>query len=93
MFNVNEFFNGNVKSLAFNSEEGKATIGVMAKGEYEFGTSTKEKMTVISGELTVQLPGETTWNIYKKGNTFFVDADKKFKLKVSMDSAYLCIYS
>jgi len=92
MFKVNEYFNGNVKSLAFNSEEGRATIGVMAKGEYEFGTSTKEKMTVISGELTVLLPGETIWNTYKKGASFSVDADKKFKLKVSVESAYICIY-
>jgi len=92
MFKMNEYFNGNVMSLAFDSEEGRATIGVMAKGEYEFGTSTKEKMTVISGELIVQLPGETIWNTYKKGNTFLVEANKKFKLKITMDSAYLCIY-
>jgi uncharacterized protein YaiE (UPF0345 family) len=43
MFKVNDYFDGKVKSLAFESEEGPATIGVMAAGEYEFGTSTKEK--------------------------------------------------
>lgn len=93
MFKVNEYFNGNVKSIAFESEDGPATIGVMAAGEYEFGTSTKEKMTVISGELTVQLPGETAWKPYKKGDSFNVAPDKKFKLKVAKDSSYLCIYS
>ncbi len=58
MFKVNEYFDGKVKSLAFRTAEGPATIGVMAPGEYEFGTSTVEIMTVVSGALTVKLPGE-----------------------------------
>ena len=57
MFKVNEYFDGKVKSLAFNSMDGPATVGVMAPGEYEFGTSTVEVMTVLSGVLTVKLPG------------------------------------
>ena len=57
MIKVNEYFDGKVKSLAFASPEGPATLGVMAAGEYEFGTSTKEIMKVISGKLTVRLPG------------------------------------
>jgi uncharacterized protein YaiE (UPF0345 family) len=93
MFKVNEYFNGNVKSIAFDSEKGPATIGVMAKGEYEFGTSTKENMTVITGEMIVQLPGETDWKTYKNGDFFNVDANKKFKLKIRVDSSYLCLYS
>lgn len=36
MFNVNEYFNGNVKSLGFEDKKGAVTIGVMAAGEYEF---------------------------------------------------------
>ena len=35
MFDVNEYFDGKVKSLAFTSGDDKATIGVMAAGEYE----------------------------------------------------------
>ncbi|MFP3355023.1 pyrimidine/purine nucleoside phosphorylase, partial [Pseudoalteromonas sp. SIMBA_153] len=34
MFQVNEYFNGTVKSIAFAGEEGPATVGVMAPGEY-----------------------------------------------------------
>ena len=41
MFKVNEYYNGNVKSLAFSNDEGDVTVGVMAPGEYEFNTSTK----------------------------------------------------
>ena len=42
MFKVNEYFDGTVKSIAFGTAEGPATIGVMAPGEYEFGTSQRE---------------------------------------------------
>ena len=65
MFKTNEYFDGKVKSIAYTSEKGPATIGVMAAGDYEFGTSTKEYMTVISGKLNVKLPGSDQWKDYK----------------------------
>jgi uncharacterized protein YaiE (UPF0345 family) len=92
MFKVNEYFGGKVKSLAFTMPEGPATIGVMAPGEYEFGTSTKELMTVIAGNLTVKLPGAKDWKDFGRNETFIVEADKKFQLKVGEDTAYLCLY-
>jgi uncharacterized protein YaiE (UPF0345 family) len=92
MFKTNEYFDGMVKSIAFQSTKGMATIGVMAPGAYEFGTSTIEHMTVTSGEMEVQLPGETIWNAYKPFETFIVDKNVKFKVKVSSDTSYRCIY-
>lgn len=92
MFKVNEYFDGKVKSLAFTLPDGAATIGVMAPGEYEFGTSTKEIMTVVAGKLTVKLPGEPAWKDYSPGGTFVVEANQKFRLKVGQDTAYLCLY-
>lgn len=92
MFNVNEYFNGNVKSLALENSEGKATIGVMAPGEYEFGTATVEIMKVITGKLTVQLPDADKWEDFHAGESFEVDKDKKFKVKIEEQSAYLCLY-
>jgi uncharacterized protein YaiE (UPF0345 family) len=92
MFKVNEYFGGNVKSLAFQTAEGPATVGVMAAGDYEFGTSTVEIMTVVSGALTVKLPGSDAWKDYKAGMSFTVEAGKKFILKVTADAAYLCLY-
>src|SRR3546814_8704677 len=59
MFKVNEYFDVTVKSIAFGTAEGPATIGVMAPGEYEFGTAQREIMHVVSGALTVQLPDST----------------------------------
>lgn len=92
MFNVNEYFDGMVKSLAFENAEGPVTCGVMAPGEYEFGTSTVEYMTVTSGMLTVQLPGETEWKSFKPFETFIVAKDSKFKVKVEEQTAYKCVY-
>ena len=92
MLKVNEYFGGRVKSIAFETGGGPATVGVMAPGEYEFGTSTVEIMTVISGQLTVKLPGSANWRDFRAGDTFTVGADLKFQLKVPADAAYLCLY-
>ena len=92
MFKTNEYFEGKVKSIAFETAEGNATIGVMAAGEYEFGTSTIEFMTVTSGIMTVQQPGETEWKDYKEFETFRVEKDVKFKVKLKGDTSYRCLY-
>ena len=92
MFKTNEYFDGRVMSIALETEDGPATIGVMAAGEYEFGTSTVEYMTVTSGALTVILPGADAWKTYGKGETFIVEKDRKFQVKVEADSSYLCLY-
>jgi len=49
-------------------------------------------MTVLSGVLTVKLPGSDAWKDYKAGESFTVAAGKKFQLKVAGESAYLCLY-
>ena len=61
MFKVNEYFDAKVASIAFQGETKPATVGVMAPGEYEFGTSEHETMTVVSGALIIKLPGATDW--------------------------------
>jgi purine/pyrimidine-nucleoside phosphorylase len=92
MFKTNEYFDGKVKSIAFDSENGPATIGVMAEGQYEFGTTTKEYMTVTSGVMEVLLPGETEWKAFKEFETFIVAKDQKFGVKVAEDTSYRCLY-
>jgi uncharacterized protein YaiE (UPF0345 family) len=92
MFKTNEYFDGKVKSIALDSAEGTATVGAMAKGEYEFGTSSVEVMTVISGKLSIMQPGEKEWKVYKKFESFVVAKDVKFKVKCDEDTPYLCLY-
>lgn len=92
MFKVNDYFDGMVKSIAFEADGGAATVGVMAAGDYEFGTTQLEVMTVITGALSVLLPGETEWRKVGKGETFAVPANSKFQVKATKDSSYLCLY-
>ena len=92
MFKTNEYFDGRVKSIAFETAEGPATIGVMAEGEYEFGTSTREIMSVTSGQLDVKLPGAEEWTSYRTGEQFVVEKDQRFGVRSVGQSAYLCLY-
>ena len=92
MFKTNQYFDGNVVSIGLESAEGKSTVGVMAAGEYEFGTGTIEVLTVISGQLRVQQPNGTEWKTYKKFESFVVAKDVKFKVMATEDTPYLCLY-
>ncbi|MDO9577955.1 MAG: pyrimidine/purine nucleoside phosphorylase [Candidatus Cloacimonadales bacterium] len=92
MFKTNEYFDGKVKSLAFSDKKSEATLGVMAPGEYEFGTSTIEVMTVITGELNILLPDCVEWQIFGPMESFTVEENVKFKVKVKVTSSYLCRY-
>ena len=92
MFDVNEYFDGKVKSITFTVQSEPATIGVMTAGEYEFGTSSVEHMTLISGSMAVILPGESEWREITLNETFAVEANVKFQVKVGEDCSYLCVY-
>ena len=92
MLDVNEYFDGKVKSISLQTETLPATVGVMAPGEYEFGTSQKETMTVVSGALKAKLPGNDEFVTYQAGKSFIVEANQRFQLKVAIDTAYLCTY-
>jgi uncharacterized protein YaiE (UPF0345 family) len=92
VFKHNQYFDGKVASLAFKGEKLATTVGVMAPGEYTFDTSQKETMTVVSGSMTVKLPGSDEWQAFKTGNSFVVEAGSSFDLKIAADCAYLCTY-
>ena len=92
MFKTNQYFDGKVVSIGFQGEQLPSTVGVMAPGEYEFGTSQREYVTVISGELVVKLPGAADWQRFGPGATFIVEANQRFDLRVAVDTAYLCKY-
>ena len=92
MLTVNEYFQGNVKSIGLTVDGGKATVGVMAAGDYEFGTSTIEIMKITAGRLSVKLPDASGWKEFGAGTEFRVEANQKFQLKVAADTAYLCLY-
>ena len=92
MLKINQYFDGKVASIALQTETLPATVGVMAVGEYTFGTSQFETKTVISGALTVKLPGSDAWQTFNAGETFTVEANQSFDLKVAVETAYFCTY-
>ncbi|MGO2507507.1 MAG: pyrimidine/purine nucleoside phosphorylase [Vibrio hibernica] len=92
MIKENTYFEGSVKSLGFTQDDGDSRVGVMAVGEYTFGTAAPEKMTVVKGALTVKLPGSEEWITYEAGQAFNVVGDSSFDLKVTTSTAYLCEY-
>ena len=92
MLKVNEYFEGNAKSISFQTATLPATVGVISPGEYEFVTTKKETMTVVSGALTVLLPGMDTWMTYAAGESFEIAGQASFKAKSDIDTAYLCTY-
>ena len=92
MFKTNEYFDGKVKSIAFQGQEKPATVGVMAAGDYVFNTAEKEKMTVITGELIIRLAADADAKSYVAGQSFDVVADSSFDVTVPADCAYLCEY-
>ncbi|MEM9644202.1 MAG: pyrimidine/purine nucleoside phosphorylase [Planctomycetota bacterium] len=90
--NVNEYFDGQVKSIGFENQEGRATSGVMAVGEYEFGTTEPERMVIVSGELDVTLPDADSPQKIRGGSEFRVPAGVKFGVNVKQATAYVCFY-
>jgi len=92
MLTINEYFEGRVRSIGFSTEDGPATVGVMTPGEYTFGTSTIEYMTVTSGLMSILLPNETEWRDYREFETFKVEKDVKFKVRVAEETSYRCLY-
>jgi purine/pyrimidine-nucleoside phosphorylase len=92
MLQVNEYFDGKVKSINTSNSQGKATAGVIAPGDYEFGTSTVEYMTVTHGEMQVLIQGETEWKTFGANETFRVEKNSSFKVNAAEMVSYLCKY-
>lgn len=92
MFPVNNYFDGNVVSIGFQTDTLPATVGVMAPGEFEFCPNEREVMTVVSGALTVKLFGADDWQTFNAGDSFEALPSHTFQLKVTVDTAYLCTY-
>lgn len=90
---ANIYFDGQVTSRSIKFEDGTIkTLGIMMPGEYEFGTSEKELMEILNGELEVLLPGNDEWQAIKGGESFEVPANSKFQLKISTVTDYCCSY-
>ena len=92
MIEVSEYFDGNVKSLSLKTDTLPATVGVMLPGNYVFNTGAKEKVTVISGVLNIQLSDDAEEIAYAAGGSFNVGENTSFNVRVEIETSYLCLY-
>jgi uncharacterized protein YaiE (UPF0345 family) len=90
MLKHNSYFEGNVQSVGFERNGRRMTAGVIAPGEYHFGTDAPERMTVTSGELQVRAGGDGPWCGYPAGTVFEVAGKSGFDVRALEPSAYLC---
>jgi purine/pyrimidine-nucleoside phosphorylase len=87
----NSYFEGKVQSLALSESGGPATVGVIESGTFSFSTSSEERMTILSGELRVRLPG-AAWSAFSSGEGFVVGKGLSFEVEARGDVAYMCRY-
>jgi len=92
MLDVNEYFDGKVKSIAYQTETLPASVGVMSAGKYVFNTGDKETMTVTTGALTITFKDATESKVFVAGESFDVEANSSFDVVVKQETAYLCTY-
>lgn len=85
----NTYFDGQVQSIGFERHGRRASVGVIAPGEYHFGTEAPERMTILSGELAAK-PEGGSWSQYPAGTAFEVAAKSGFDVRADRACAYLC---
>ena len=91
MINVNEYFEGNIKSLGFEIDGIQYTAGVFSAGTYSITTEKEEHVTVTVGGFEIRLPG-SDWKVVTTGDTVVIPPDTKFDLKVTKTASYICVY-
>jgi len=88
----NSYFEAGVQSLASTRHGRKFSVGIISEGTYHFGTGAAERMTVVSGLLTVKIDGTSDWIPFPAGTNFEVAANSGFDAKATGDTAYQCEY-
>lgn len=92
MLKHNTYFDGKVQSVGFERNGRSQSVGVVAVGEFHFGTDAPERMTVVSGELWAKLPGENAFRPFPAGSFFEVPGKSGFDVRASQPTAYWCEY-
>lgn len=92
MLSVNSYFDDKVKSIGFTQRQNTVSVGVMLPGNYTFGTNAAEKMSVITGALTIKRSSDVDWVTFQSGEFFSVEGNSSFEVKVELETAYLCEY-
>jgi Uncharacterized protein conserved in bacteria len=92
MIQQNEYYDGQVRSLEFANEQGKFTVGVMEPGEWTFEAPTREWMVLTRGTWDARLPGADEWKTFREGESFQIEPNESFTVRMDDTVAYLCPY-
>mmetsp|Transcript_4054 Transcript_4054/g.7791 ORF Transcript_4054/g.7791 Transcript_4054/m.7791 type:complete len:95 (-) Transcript_4054:196-480(-) len=88
----NAYFDSAVQSLACERHGRKFSVGIIEPGTYHFGTDAAERMTVVSGMMTVRADGAEAWTNFPAGTNFEVAGKSGFDVKVAEAVSYQCEY-
>jgi uncharacterized protein YaiE (UPF0345 family) len=91
MINVNQYFDGKIKSLGFERHGTLYTAGVILPGEYAIDTEKEEHITVTVGEFEIR-PPDSDWKTAQIGDTTVIPANTTFDVRVSEPVSYICVY-
>ncbi|MBI5506646.1 MAG: pyrimidine/purine nucleoside phosphorylase [Deltaproteobacteria bacterium] len=89
MLKHNSYFDGKVQSIGFERNGRRQTAGVITRGEFHFDTDAAERMTIVSGELWMRLPGGQPRS-FPAGTVFEIPAKSGFDVSAEAPVAYLC---
>ena len=92
MYELRKYHGDRVMSLTYDDDDRSFSVGILAPGEYEFGSIRKEIFTVTSGEISVKVDADEDWMSFGANETFNVPEYKNFSLKVENVSSYICHY-
>jgi uncharacterized protein YaiE (UPF0345 family) len=91
MINVNEYFEGKIKSLGFELKGTPYTAGVLLPGEYTIETEREEHITATLGEFEIRPPGYD-WRMLGMGDTIVIPSNTSFELRLREPASYICMY-
>ncbi|RLD45260.1 MAG: hypothetical protein DRI89_01550 [Bacteroidetes bacterium] len=92
MFELRKYHGDKVMSLTYDDKMQSFSVGIIAPGEYSFGSLKKEIFTVTSGKIGFWTEDEEEWKTCDLGESFSVPEGKNFKLTVIETSSYICFY-
>lgn len=88
---VNIYDEGKVQSRTIRYPDGRIqTLGVYLPGEYEFESEGAEKVVMTTGSVSVLFPSDSDWRIIKRGETYDVPANTRFKVRCAETAEYIC---
>ena len=91
---ANVYFDGRCVSRNVMFPDGtRKTLGFLQNGDYTFSTGAAETMEILSGELTVELPGTEAPAHIKGQGVFVVPAKSSFTMHVTSPVDYCCSYA